>query len=146
MAENTVISAIIRIIDQATPAIKGVVNAITGIGDKAGETSGLFGKFGQEISGAFGQIGGKLGEAGSAIGKFGSTLSQLAGPISGLTGLAGLGGMTAAVTSFIGTARELDRTAHLLGVTTDALQQFRFAAGNADVADTTLTRLRQTLV
>jgi hypothetical protein len=76
----------------------------------------------------------------------GRQLGSLFGPLQGLTGLAGFGGITAAITSFISTARDIGRTARAIGVTTDALQQFRFAAGSAEVADTALSQLRKTLV
>jgi hypothetical protein len=146
MADNIVISAIAKVVDQASGPMKAIANVIKGVGDQAKETTRFFGKIGGEIKGAIGGLGDILGKAGGAIGKMGQQSGALFGPLSGLTGLLGVGGITKAITDFSAKAVDISRTARALGVTTDALQQFRLAAGNADVADTALTKLRQTLI
>src|SRR5262245_37876722 len=146
MAERIEISAIAEVIDKASAPLKAIKGVIDNVVQSGEQTGSFFGNIGDQIKGAFGGVGGILGDAGSALGRFGNVISQVAGPLSGLTGLAGLGGMTAAVTSFISSARDIEATAKQIGVTTDALQQFRFAAGNAEQADQAMRKLRQTLV
>jgi hypothetical protein len=145
MADNIVISAVAEVIDKASAPLRGIMGLFPGMQQAAKAAGGALSGIGSSISGVFTGIGRGVSGAVSGIARIGSGLAGLFGPISGLTGLLSAGGLTAAITSFANTARDIGRTSRALGVTTDFLQTMRLGVGDAEAADRALKNLRQTL-
>jgi hypothetical protein len=146
MADNIVISAIARVVDQASAPLKAIQGVIAGVADTAAKTGGAIADVGEGITKAVGGITGKLGAAAGKVGGFVRSMATMFGPISGLLGLGGIAGLSSTLTDFIAKTKELNSVAQRLGTTTDAVQTFYEALGGPERATEAMTKLQKTLV
>ena len=143
MAEKIDISAVARVVDQASGPIRNIQGAITKAAGAAKSASGSFARLGS--AGAFGGLTANLKNVGSTLGRLGGQIKGFLGPLAGIAGLAGIGGAVAAMKDYITTATAVGKASQRLGVSAEALQGFRYAAGNAEIADDALTKLQKTM-
>jgi len=144
MADNIDISAIVRVVDQASPALQNIQKAIGQIGDGAKTVGTTLRDFAQ--GGWFGGIESNLRNVGGEFSKIGGQIRTAFAPILALAGVAGIGGTVKALQNYVQTAHEVSRASRRLGVDAETLQIFRFAAGGPERADMALTRLQRTMV
>jgi hypothetical protein len=146
MADNIVISAVAKVIDQASAPLKAIQGVIAGVADTAAKTGGAIADVGAGITKAVGGITGRLGAAAGKVGGFVRSMSTMFGPLAGLTGLAGLAGLSSTIGDFIAKTKELNSVAQRLGSSTDAVQTFFEVFGTADRATDAMSNLQKTLV
>jgi hypothetical protein len=147
MADNIVISAVAKVIDQASAPLKAIQGVIAGVADTAAKTGGAIADVGAGISKAVGGMTGRLGTAASKVGGFVRSMAGIFGPISGLMGLGGIAGLTSTIGDFISKTKELSKSAQTLGVTTDALQtMYEVFGGSAERGTQAMEQLQKTLV
>jgi phage-related protein len=130
------VRAVVAVVDQATGPLKGIQAAFRGF---AAPIEGVVGKL-RAIGDTTGlsKLGGAFKSAAGMVGSFASSVLKLAAPLAGLSGVAGLGGLTAALHSFVSEGDRLDDTAAKVGVTVEALQDLEHWGSKADVAAGTL--------
>jgi hypothetical protein len=145
MADTVDISAIARVTDLASPVIKAITGAITGMGNAAQQATAAVAGMSGRMAGTVGQMVGGLGRAGGEIEGFGKKIAGMFGPLQGLAGAATLTGMTAAVVSLVGQAKKLDDLSQALHVTAGMLEAFERAAGGPEAADAALKHLHDTM-
>lgn len=142
MAETIDISAVARVIDQASPALKAIQGVITSVGDAAKQTSSIVGDMSRNMAGTVGQMVGGLGRAGDQVAGFGKKIAGMFGPLSGLAGVASLGGITAAITSFVNESMKLDTAAQALRITAATLEALQDASDAPEKVTASLTHLQ----
>ena len=147
MADRVDISAVARVIDQASGPIRAIQGAIGKTAQTAkiagASIQGAIGKAATAAKsaaasfvrlgtvGAFGGLAANFRNVGAAVGRFGGQLRGLAtraAQFAGIAGIAGIGGVIASVKSYIETAGGLVSTSQRLGVSAENLQKFHFAA------------------
>jgi hypothetical protein len=145
MAETVDINAIARVVDLASPVIKAITGAITGMGSAASAASSAVAGMSGKMAGTVGNMVRGLGRAGGEVEGFGKKIAGMFGPLQGLAGVASLTGITAAVISFVNQSRKLDEMSRSLKVSADMLEAFETAAGGPEHADAALKHLHDTM-
>ncbi len=143
MADRVDISAIARVVDQASGPLRSIEQAIGKTGQAARTASASVARLGS--AGLFGGMAANLRGVGAAAARLGGQIKGFLGPILGLAGVAGIGGAIAAMKDYISTTAQLGKTSSRLGLAPQALAGFRYAAGNAELADDALSKLQKTL-
>src|SRR5215472_110293 len=147
MADRVDISAQVRVQDQATGPLKGIENAIKSIGNAASSVGNSLRSL--VTTGAFGGLQANIRNVGSALSGVGQAAGRLLGGpigrIAGALGIAGIGTTIASLREYADTVARLGRVARQTGLSVETIQAIRFAAGDADAADTALSRLTRTL-
>jgi hypothetical protein len=146
MADRIDISAIARVVDQATGPLRKITGGITTAGKAAQTTGGAFFKLNAfKFHGLTAGIRG----VGSSLGGLLSQVTRLLGPLTAMAGIAGLGGAVAGMKGYIETADKLAKTARRFGTTAEYLQQFNYVAErsgvDASVAQGALGKFMKTL-
>lgn len=146
MADKIDISAIARVIDQASGPLRGITGSINKAGLAAKGTSQSFVRLNAF---KFGGLTAGVRAIGTSVTGLVGSLTRMAGPLLALGGVAGFGGVVAGMKQFINTADELAKRAKIMGTTAENLQGFRHAAKLAGVdtgvADKALQGLIRTL-
>ena len=142
MAETIDISAVARVIDLASPALKAIAGVITSVGDAAKQTTSVVAGMSRNMAGTVGQMVGGLGRAGDQVAGFGKKIAGMFGPLSGLAGVASLGGITAAITSFVNESMKLDAAAQALRITAATLEALQEVSDAPEKVTASLTHLQ----
>jgi hypothetical protein len=143
VADKIDISAVARVVDQASGPIRAIQGAIGRAAQAATSAAASFVRLG--TAGAFGGMAQNLRNVGGAAARLGGQIKGFLAPIGAIAGVAGIGGAIAAMKDYISTAASVGKASRRLGISTDALQGFRYAAGSAETADTALKQLQKTL-
>jgi hypothetical protein len=144
VADAIDISAVARVVDQASGPLAKIQGAIANAGKAASSATGLFSRMGSGVGGIFSRIGGAVAGIGQRIGRVASTIGSLIGPLAGIAGLGGIGGAVAAMNSYIDKAAALGSASQRLGITVEGLQAFQFLTGDTEAANNALTKLQKT--
>jgi hypothetical protein len=143
--DKIVISAIARVVDLASPALKAIQSAIAGVSEVAEKTGTAVGSLGVKVGGAMKGFAGRIGEAAGKVGGFVRNIGGMMGPLGGLIGLAGLGGAAAAMREFVNKGDALYKMSQRLQQSVETIQLFRLAADNVGLADDALSNLQKTM-
>jgi hypothetical protein len=144
VADAIDISAVARVVDQASGPLGKIQGAIANAGKAASSATGFFSRMGSGVGGIFSRIGGAVAGIGQRIGRVASTIGSLIGPLAGIAGLGGIGGAVAAMNSYIDKAAVLGSASQRLGITVEGLQAFQFLTGDTEAANNALTKLQRT--
>jgi hypothetical protein len=143
MADKVDISAVARVVDQASGPLRNIERAIGSTGQAARTASTAVARLGS--AGLFGGLAANMRGVGSAAARLGGQIKGFIAPVLGLAGVAGIGGAIAAMKSYIDTGNEVSKVSRRLGISAEDLQKFRYAAGGPETADDALTKLQKTL-
>ena len=143
MADTIDISAVARVVDQASGPLQKIQGAIANTGKAAQTASAAMQNMARP--GIFSRIGGAIQGIGQRFARLGSIISQVASPLAGLMGVGGIGAAMAGLREYTATAAGLARTAGRLGMSVEGLQVFQHLAGDSDTANTALSRLQKTM-
>lgn len=131
MADKIDISAIARVVDQATGPLRKITGGINTAGKAAQTTGGAFFKLNAF---KFGGVTAGIRGVGQSLGGLFSQVTRLLGPLTAMAGIAGFGGAVAGFKSYIDTADKLAKTARRFGTTAEYLQQFNYVAERSGVS------------
>jgi hypothetical protein len=133
--------------DKATGVLARTMAAVRGVGAQ-GQRMGQALAKASEAAG-LPRLGEQAGKVGGAFLNLGSQVTSVLAPVAALGGALTLGGIAASVQGFVDRTGELADASARLGVSVEALQEFRYAAGlvgvEAGQMDAALQRLNKGL-
>lgn len=142
MADKIDISAIARVVDQASGPLKAIANTIKGVGETAKSAGSALARMATQ--GAFGGVAANVKNVGSALGRVGSSARALFGPLAKIGAVIGLGGIAGTIASmreYIGEITNLGKVSRRTGASTDMIQGLTLMTGSAENAENMLTLL-----
>lgn len=123
---------LIRAIDRVTAPVKRINAAVDRMTQPIRRVNSAVGRLGNAAG--IGKLARGLRDAASAAGRLGSRLAGVIGPLGAIGGAASIAGLGKIVTDFATGADETSKFARQVGLSTEALQEYQYAADRQGVS------------
>jgi hypothetical protein len=146
MADRIDISAVARVVDQASRPLRGVTTQIASAGKAAKTTGSAFARLNVF---KFGGLTAGIRGVSNSLGGLGKAARSMIAPLTAMVGAFTVGKAISSMKSWIETTDKMGKTARRLGITAEDLQKFRYVAQQSGVDTGTLegamSRFQKTL-